>query len=81
MHRAAGHLAELHLKKPFARLDGRRDLRNGEAKDHDSRKEDELFSSLKAGDIGIADRAYNCFRALYRQSNRGVFFVVRDGAA
>ena len=52
----------------------------GRAKDHDSRKEDELFSSLKAGDIGIADRAYNCFRALYRQSARGVSFVVREKA-
>ena len=50
----------------------------GKAKDHDSRKEDELFNSLKEGDIGIADRAYNCFRSLCRQSNRGVFFVVRE---
>ena len=50
----------------------------GKAKDHDSKKEDELFGSLKAGDIGIADRAYNCFKALYRQSRRGVFFVVRE---
>ena len=40
--------------------------------------EDELFNSLKEGDIGIADRAYNSFKALYRQSRRGVFFVVRE---
>ena len=40
----------------------------GKAKDHDSKMEDELFNSLKEGDIGIADRAYNCFKALYRQS-------------
>ena len=51
---------------------------SGKAKDHDSRKEDELFGSLKAGDIGIADRAYNNFKALNRQSQRGVFFVVRE---
>ena len=50
----------------------------GKAKDHDSKKEDELFSSLKEGDIGIADRAYNHFKALHRQSLRGVFFVVRE---
>ena len=37
----------------------------GKASDHDSKKEDELFNSLKAGDIGIADRAYNHFKALY----------------
>ena len=29
----------------------------GKAKDHDSKMEDELFNSLKEGDIGIADRA------------------------
>lgn len=50
----------------------------GKAKDHDSKMEDELFNSLKEGDIGIADRAYNCFKSLYRQSERGVFFVVRE---
>ena len=50
----------------------------GKAGDHDSRMEDELFDSLKAGDIGIADRAYNHFKALHRQSERGVFFVVRE---
>ena len=50
----------------------------GKAKDHDSKKEDELFNSLEEGDIGIADRAYNCFKSLYRQSRRGVFFVVRE---
>ena len=52
----------------------------GKAKDHDSKKEDELFNSLTEGDIGIADRAYNCFKALYGQSKRGVFFVVREKA-
>ena len=52
----------------------------GKANDHDSKKEDELFSSLKDGDIGIADRAYNHFKALYRQTTRGVFFVVREKA-
>ena len=50
----------------------------GKAKDHDSKKEDELFTSLIEGDIGIADRAYNCFKALYSQSKRGVFFFVRE---
>ena len=50
----------------------------GKAKDHDSKMEDELFNSLKEGDIGIADRAYNCFNSLHRQSKRGVFFVVRE---
>jgi hypothetical protein len=50
----------------------------GKAKDHDSRMEDELFNSLKEGDIGIADRAYNCFKSLHRQSERGVFYVVRE---
>ena len=50
----------------------------GKAKVHDSKLEDELFNSLEAGDIGIADRAYNCFTALYAQHRRGVFFVVRE---
>ena len=50
----------------------------GRAKDHDSKMEDELFNSLKEGDIGIADRAYNHFKALHRQSLRGVFIVVRE---
>jgi len=50
----------------------------GRAKDHDGKMEDELFNSLKEGDIGIADRAYNHFKALHRQSLRGVFFVVRE---
>ena len=36
----------------------------GRAKVHDSKMEDELFNSLKEDDIGIADRAYNHFRAL-----------------
>jgi len=48
------------------------------AKDHDSKKEDELLASLKAGDIGILDRAYNAFPALYRHHQRGGFFVVRE---
>ena len=52
----------------------------GKAKDHDSKLEDELFNSLQAGDVGIADRAYNCFKALYRQHKRGVFYVVREKA-
>ena len=50
----------------------------GKAKDHDSKMEDELLNSLMEGDIGIADRAYNHFKALYRQARRGVFFVVRE---
>ena len=53
-------------------------LRLREAKGHDSKKESELFDSLKVGDIGIADRAYNHFKTLYEQSVRGVFFVVRE---
>jgi len=48
------------------------------AKDHDSKKEDELLASLKEGDIGILDRAYNAFPALYRHHRRGGFFVVRE---
>ena len=50
----------------------------GKANVHDSKLEEELFNSLRAGDIGIADRAYNCFAALYAQHVRGVFFVVRE---
>ena len=50
----------------------------GKAKGHDSKMEDEPLDSLKAGDIGVADRAYNHFKALYRQTTRGVFFVVRE---
>jgi IS4 transposase len=53
----------------------------GKANEHDSRKEDVLFESLKAGDIGILDRAYNNFETLYRQSTRGVVFVVREKEA
>ncbi len=53
----------------------------GKAKDHDSRKEDELFGSLKAGNIGIADRAYNHFKALYRQTTRGVVWLKKDAMA
>ena len=50
----------------------------GKANEHDSKKEEMLFQSLKAGDIGILDRAYNNFETLYRQSQRGVTFVVRE---
>ena len=53
----------------------------GKANEHDSKKEDILFESLNAGDIGILDRAYNCFETLYRQSQRGVIFVVREKEA
>ena len=42
----------------------------GKANEHDSRKEKLLFGSLRAGDIGILDRAYNNFETLYRQSHR-----------
>ena len=42
----------------------------GKANEHDSKKEEMLFESLKAGDIGILDRAYNNFETLYRQSHR-----------
>jgi len=38
--------------------------------------EDELFSSLKEGDIGIADRAYNHFKALYRQTTPSLSLVI-----
>ena len=48
------------------------------AKDHDSKKMDELLASLKEGDIGILDRAYNAFAALHRCHERGCFFVVRE---
>ena len=50
----------------------------GKANEHDSKKEEVLFESLKAGDIGILDRAYNKFKTLYKQSERGVIFVVRE---
>ncbi|MBR3922211.1 MAG: transposase, partial [Kiritimatiellae bacterium] len=50
----------------------------GKAKEHDSVREEEMFSSLGPGDVGVADRAYNNFRVLYRQTVRGVFFVVRE---
>jgi hypothetical protein len=49
----------------------------GKANEHDSKKEEMLFGSLKAGDIGILDRAYNCFKTLHKQSERGVIFVVQ----
>ena len=42
----------------------------GKANEHDSKKEEMLFESLKAGDIVILDRAYNNFETLYRQSHR-----------
>ncbi len=48
------------------------------AKDHDSKKADELLASLKAGDIAILDRAYNAFAKLHRHHQRGGFFVVRE---
>ena len=38
--------------------------REGQGEDHDSKEEDELFDSLKEGDIRIADRAYNRFKVL-----------------
>lgn len=53
----------------------------GKANEHDSKKEEVLFESLKAGDIGILDRAYNNFETLYKQSKRGVIFVVREKEA
>jgi hypothetical protein len=53
----------------------------GKANEHDSKKEEILFESLNAGDIGILDRAYNNFETLYKQSLRGVIFVVREKEA
>ena len=53
----------------------------GKANEHDSKKEELLFESLDAGDIGILDRAYNNFGTLHRQSERGVTFVVREKEA
>ena len=50
----------------------------GKASEHDSRREEELFASLLPGDMGILDRAYNNFSVLYRQTLRGVFFVIRE---
>ena len=49
----------------------------GKASEHDSKKEEMLFESLDEGDIGILDRAYNNFKTLYKQSRRGVNFVLR----
>ena len=51
------------------------------ANEHDSKKEDALFESLNTSDIGIRDRAYNCFETLYRQSQRDVASVVREKEA
>ena len=48
------------------------------AKDHDSKKADELLASLREGDVAILDRAYNAFAKLYRHHQRGGFFVVRE---
>ena len=48
------------------------------ARDHDSKKAEELLASLKEGDIAILDRAYNAFDLLYRHHTRGGFFVVRE---
>ena len=53
----------------------------GKANEHDSKKEELLFESLDAGDIGILDRAYNNFGTLHRQSERSVTFVVREKEA
>ena len=50
----------------------------GKASEHDSKREEELSASLLPGDVGILDRAYNNFPVLYRQTLRGVFFVVRE---
>ena len=50
----------------------------GKASEHDSRREEELFASLLPGDVGVLDRAYNNFPVLYRQTLRGVFFVIRE---
>ena len=50
----------------------------GKASEHDSRREEELFASLLPGDVGVLDRAYNNFPVLYRQTHRGVFFVIRE---
>ena len=52
----------------------------GKAKDHDSKKEDELFSSLKEGDIGIADRAYNRFKALKQTLQLQDFYGENENA-
>ena len=39
--------------------------------------DDGLFNSLKEGDIGIADRAYNCFKALYRLSRIRILMLAK----
>ncbi len=50
----------------------------GKASEHDSKREDELLASLKAGDVAVLDRAYNAFPALYGHHRRGGVFVVRE---
>ena len=50
----------------------------GKAKEHDSVKEGLLFDSLGPGVVGIADRAYDNFPVLYRQTLRGVYFVIHE---
>lgn len=50
----------------------------GKAKEHDSVREEELFDALGPGDVGVADRAYNNFPVLHRQTARGVYFVARE---
>ena len=50
----------------------------GKASEHDTKREEEFFASLTPGDVGILDRAYNNFPVLYRQTLRGVFFVIRE---
>lgn len=48
------------------------------AKHHDSVRAEALCKGLKAGDILLADRAYNDFEWLYSLNKSGVFFVLRE---
>ena len=50
----------------------------GKASGHGSKREEGLFAPPPPGDVGILDRAYSNFPVLYRQTLRGVSFVIRE---
>jgi hypothetical protein len=49
-----------------------------DAAHHDSKRAEALCSTMKEGDVLLADRAYDEFGFLHSLTERGIFFVVRE---
>lgn len=76
-HRTRKAAAKAHMRTDIACMLPRF-VTVGSAKRHDSTEAEALCAGLEAGDVVLADRGYNDFAFLWRRTENGVFFVVRD---